>query len=547
MDYGRPYRTMMAFSAGGPLVPVRWYYADPNADVFPGFHRFASATWEQPGDREPPLPPYDGPGEVVPPFYAHDPQLGENVHGTLGTTFAGSVEVYQRGQIPSDPTWVTDAEGHSPTCDRPRPVGNVGVVLGGVTPPFPGPEGRGMAQGEAFGLSLSPVIVAGSGTAAGQAFTLATGAFLRVITAQGTAPGEAFTLATGAATATALGTAAGEAFALGASGGMVPAYGTAAGEAFALATGAPTSTGSGTAAGEAFALATGAPTSTGSGTAAGEAFALAGAIAITSAVGTAAGEAFATGQAGAAKGTALGDSTATATGGTAGMVVPAVGHAFGEAFASAGSLFGVAAPGTGPGDATAAGHGGAGLVGAGSTPGDSTATATGRIVQASGGTAPADSTATGAGSYESVQWLQLRSEYPQGTNGGNNVAGSWQNRDMTKAIVDPYSLLTGFTGLSFSLKAGTYRLRGWQSFVRTNGCKTQLLSSFQGVVVNGECLRAGSANDITVTSMCSGRFTSNGTELFSFQYLTEVVGTNGLGAAVNQGLELYALLELEKE
>jgi len=46
MDFGRScYSCEMIFREGDPPVPVDWYFAEPDAQAFPGFHSFGSTNW----------------------------------------------------------------------------------------------------------------------------------------------------------------------------------------------------------------------------------------------------------------------------------------------------------------------------------------------------------------------------------------------------------------------------------------------------------------------------------------------------------------------
>lgn len=125
------YTTRMRFFEGGPLVPVRWYFADKGAKTFPKYHRFASGAFTLEHHEENAIKFYDGPGEPVPRYFERDDFNGANLLGTTGRNFCGKVEVFMRGQVDTDPTWTTDAEGRSPCCDRGRPMGAAGQLNGG--------------------------------------------------------------------------------------------------------------------------------------------------------------------------------------------------------------------------------------------------------------------------------------------------------------------------------------------------------------------------------------------------------------------------------
>jgi hypothetical protein len=83
--------TMRFFSDSDVEIPVRWFFCDSNAKVFPHVHRFGSSNWD------PSVSTFSGPGEVK----RGSPQWsnGALVPGMLGQLFCGPLAVYQAGAV----------------------------------------------------------------------------------------------------------------------------------------------------------------------------------------------------------------------------------------------------------------------------------------------------------------------------------------------------------------------------------------------------------------------------------------------------------------
>jgi hypothetical protein len=148
-------------------------------------------------------------------------------------------------------------------------------------------------------------------------------------------------------------------------------------------------------------------------------------------------------------------------------------------------------------------------------------------------------------------WALIQETRAQGINAGPANSGSWQARSITISETDPSNILTLKPNSGFQLAAGTYRVRGWSCAIGTDRYTTRLRSDFQGVVVNGESgYGTGGANPAGCEPAIIGRFTSNGTEIFYFEYFCAVSQSSfGLGVAGNVAStpEVYASLEFEKE
>ena len=111
------YTTEMRFWQDRPdSVPVRWFWADEDAQVFPGYHRFASGNWATPYGK------WEGPGEVQDaPREWND---GANP-GLSGQKFCGPQSSYEHGSPWPGKPLHANAEGLCPCCVPVIPACNV--------------------------------------------------------------------------------------------------------------------------------------------------------------------------------------------------------------------------------------------------------------------------------------------------------------------------------------------------------------------------------------------------------------------------------------
>lgn len=92
MDHVRScYRTEMNFFRDGfRAVPVRWFFAAPTAQLFPGISTFKSANWDSDKNATWPLL-----GEVQGAPRRWD--NGNNANGKMGDHYCGKLEWYETG------------------------------------------------------------------------------------------------------------------------------------------------------------------------------------------------------------------------------------------------------------------------------------------------------------------------------------------------------------------------------------------------------------------------------------------------------------------
>jgi Phage Tail Collar Domain len=103
-------------------VPVRWYWADPGANVFPAANAFCSANWDGEADD-------NVVGEQYPRVRGYS--KGGNVQGYTGRHYCGPLEAWQFGGVHGvTPPITTDPTGYSSCCGPLAQADAVGVAPG---------------------------------------------------------------------------------------------------------------------------------------------------------------------------------------------------------------------------------------------------------------------------------------------------------------------------------------------------------------------------------------------------------------------------------
>lgn len=132
MDFiKRAYVTKMKLAKNSSeLTQVRWFKCAAGAKVFPHLSAFRSGIWDRQSHRSAETPDYSGVGEQWPsPFKT---VKDTNPQGFLGTNFCGDAELFLTGRtIGKDATFITDAFGVPPCCERPTAIMDGGEEEGG--------------------------------------------------------------------------------------------------------------------------------------------------------------------------------------------------------------------------------------------------------------------------------------------------------------------------------------------------------------------------------------------------------------------------------
>lgn len=117
------YRTTMRFAHGGPALPVRWYFCDPDAQLLGMETPFTSANWD------PRKGEWDGLGEVVGATRTWD--SGSTPTWATGQGLCGSPDRWESGWEEGEeiPELEYDAQGMPLCCGSDLPIGGPGISV----------------------------------------------------------------------------------------------------------------------------------------------------------------------------------------------------------------------------------------------------------------------------------------------------------------------------------------------------------------------------------------------------------------------------------
>jgi hypothetical protein len=148
-----------------------------------------------------------------------------------------------------------------------------------------------------------------------------------------------------------------------------------------------------------------------------------------------------------------------------------------------------------------------------------------------------------------MDYIILRDERPNGTEGGDANANVWSTRVINTETLDTGNNCT-LAGNQFTLDAGTYDINAGASFYNTASTMIRLRNITDDVTtLLGVNAYAG--NGVTVA--LNGRFTITSNKTFEIQYITEM-SRSVYGVGVSTGIragnytenEVYLNAELHK-
>ena len=149
----------------------------------------------------------------------------------------------------------------------------------------------------------------------------------------------------------------------------------------------------------------------------------------------------------------------------------------------------------------------------------------------------------------------LQNRQTSGTDGGSVTAGAWYDYPLNVEYEDADGIVDFSSPPTFSLDAGTYRIKALVLLYNCNGGKIQLYNvdttSIQQNInskdmVGSVCDSGSTSNDSTVSNIL-GTFTISTTTAFKIRFRTGLNKPNGLGAANNFGVdEVYGQVEIAK-
>ena len=190
-----------------------------------------------------------------------------------------------------------------------------------------------------------------------------------------------------------------------------------------------------------------------------------------------------------------------------------------------------------------------GNVGIGTTTAGQKLTVAGTIESTSGGIKYPDGTTQASHAVAMISY-----EISGGTSDGTTAATTWTTRPVNTEVTDASSIVS-ISSNQFTLAAGTYLIRGFQTFAGSGGTQLQFRGRIRNVtdsttVGTSMTCRAHIAGGESTTQQCPIEvyFTITSTKTFELQYWAQSALANGLGISnVDSGEnEKYVSLTIEK-
>lgn len=147
-----------------------------------------------------------------------------------------------------------------------------------------------------------------------------------------------------------------------------------------------------------------------------------------------------------------------------------------------------------------------------------------------------------------TDYIQLRDEKNQNTNGGTFTTGAWQRRDLNAKNEDTGGHCTLLFN-QFTLLAGTYWFCSSAPAVAVARHQSRLQNVTDAVTtLTGTSEYNPTAATTSTKSLISDRFTITGTKTFELQHRCETTSaTIGFGVAANFTTEVYSFVQIFRE
>lgn len=146
-----------------------------------------------------------------------------------------------------------------------------------------------------------------------------------------------------------------------------------------------------------------------------------------------------------------------------------------------------------------------------------------------------------------LDYILVRDEKAQNTNGGTFTSGAWRTRDLNTEVVDTGNFATVASN-QITLLPGTYR---FSCSAPGHFCANHQVKLYN--ISTGADIAAGTSEIISsgshqTRSFVSGRFTITGSTVVELQHRCITSrSTDGLGLAANLTTEVYAVCEFWRE
>lgn len=153
--------------------------------------------------------------------------------------------------------------------------------------------------------------------------------------------------------------------------------------------------------------------------------------------------------------------------------------------------------------------------------------------------------ANGAGLYS--DYILIRDEKTQGTDGGTFTSGAWQTRDLNTEVEDTGGDASVASN-QITLEAGTYRCLISCPAFSVECHQARLYNITDSAVLVLGTSEETSSGSIQTRSFIAGRFTLAAQKVLEVQHQCESTDAgDGFGRAGNWTTEIYTVVELWKE
>lgn len=170
------------------------------------------------------------------------------------------------------------------------------------------------------------------------------------------------------------------------------------------------------------------------------------------------------------------------------------------------------------------------------------------IVDAASGSFTESLTVSGTPVAKALQYIYLRDEKAQATQGGSFDQGAMRTRVLNTIVTDETGEVTLVTN-QFTLPAGSYSIHAICPAVKVNGHYAQLYNiSDSAIVVRGNnALMSSVSGGVTSHATVIGKFTIGAPKTFEIQHQCQsTLATYGFGWEHNLAVEVFTIVELWK-
>lgn len=152
----------------------------------------------------------------------------------------------------------------------------------------------------------------------------------------------------------------------------------------------------------------------------------------------------------------------------------------------------------------------------------------------------------GTGTASGFPYVKCSNTQTSGTGSGTATSGGWNTVVLNTKDFDTSSIAS-LSGNQITLPAGTYLVKGYDTFLNTNNSQARLFNVTDSAVILIGTTAYAVAASVGAISVIMGQFTLASSKALSIQYqVNSTVATNGHGFPASFGSEIYDQIELFK-